>query len=96
MPLAGAGLSCWFYWLYINREDFDWGIYVNCAGKQIIEPGVPYPPQDHNPSYYFNSAMDMGRVLNEYQIHYITEGEGIYGAFRSWKFFSGCPDKKVG
>ena len=59
-----------------SQEDKDWGLFLNCAGKKEIKPGVVYPPRDHPSGYYFN--FDQGRILNEYQIHYITRGEGIY------------------
>jgi AraC-like DNA-binding protein len=63
---------------YVNpgQEDKDWGLFLNCAGKASISPGVVYPPKDHPSGYYFSYGM--GRVLNEYQINYITDGEGVY------------------
>lgn len=63
---------------YLNpgQEDKDWGLFLNCSGKASIGPGVVYPPNDHPSGYYFSYGI--GRVLDEYQINYITDGEGIY------------------
>ena len=57
-------------------DDKDWGLYLNVAGKTIIPPGTIYPSKSHPSGYYF--TWDIGRILHEYQIVYITDGEGIY------------------
>ncbi|MBN1131471.1 MAG: AraC family transcriptional regulator [Bacteroidales bacterium] len=59
-----------------GREDVRWGLYTNCAGKAVIPPGKVYPPAEHPSGYYF--TFKKGRILNEYQLNYITDGEGIY------------------
>jgi len=51
-------------------------LYLNCAGKASIGPGVVYPPPNHPSGYYF--TYEKGRILSEYQINYITEGAGMY------------------
>ena len=53
-------------------DDKDWGLYLNVAGKTIIPPGTIYPSKSHPSGYYF--TWDIGRILHEYQIVYITEG----------------------
>ncbi len=74
------------FFKYVNpgQEDREWGLYLNCTGKAVIRPGVTYPPSSHPSGYYF--TYEKGRVLEEYQVHYITEGEGVYenraGRFR--------------
>jgi AraC-like DNA-binding protein len=65
-----------FKYLTPGQEDIRWGLYLFCAGKAHIPPNTVYPPTEHPSGYYF--TWDHGRVLNEYQINYITEGEGIY------------------
>ncbi|MEN8158318.1 MAG: AraC family transcriptional regulator [Bacteroidota bacterium] len=65
-----------FKYLNPSQEDMDWGLYVNCVGKADIAPGSVYPPTEHPTGYYFK--YENGRVLNEYQINYITEGPGIF------------------
>ena len=60
-----------------GEEDKQWGIYLNAAGKTLIPPGLSsYPNTDHPSGYYF--TWDRGRILEEFQINYITKGSGIY------------------
>lgn len=58
--------------------DADWGLTVTTAGSQYVLPSEEYPPSKHPASYNFNPAK--GRVLNEYQIIYITEGSGYFSS----------------
>jgi AraC-like DNA-binding protein len=62
---------------YINAGplDKDWGLYLNVAGYARIAPLLEYPPRVHPSGYFF--TWEKGRVLQEYQINYITEGSGI-------------------
>lgn len=62
---------------YINAGplDKDWGLYLNVAGYARIAPLLEYPPKVHPSGYFF--TWEKGRVLQEYQINYITEGSGI-------------------
>ncbi|MCP4313089.1 MAG: AraC family transcriptional regulator [Bacteroidetes bacterium] len=66
------------FFKYINpgQEDKDWGLFLNCAGKASIKPGLIYPPTAHPSGYYF--TYENGRTLNEYQINYITDGAGVF------------------
>ena len=63
-------------YLAVNRNDLDWGIAVNSVGTQTVGPGDPYPPTGHPSRYLFTE--ERGRILNEYQILYITEGKGYF------------------
>jgi len=65
-----------FKYLTPGHEDINWGLYLHAAGKAHILPGTIYPPTAHPTGYYF--SYENGRILQEYQINYITEGEGIY------------------
>ncbi|MFO7671464.1 MAG: AraC family transcriptional regulator [Bacteroidales bacterium] len=66
-----------FKYLTPGEEDRQWGIFLNVAGKTRIPPNMPaYPNPDHPSDYYF--YWDKGRVLNEFQINYITKGSGVY------------------
>lgn len=62
---------------YINAGllDKEWGLYLNVAGYARIPPMLAYPPKVHPSGYFF--TWEKGRVLQEYQINYITEGSGI-------------------
>ena len=63
-------------YLIINEKDSIFGLYVNTVGSQNIKAGAPYPPRNH-PLGYFFSAQE-GRVLHEYQLVYITHGQGTF------------------
>ncbi len=63
-------------YLVINRNDLLWGLAVNSVGSQKIGPGDPYPPTGHPSRYLFTE--ERGRVLQEYQLLYITEGKGYF------------------
>ncbi|HKJ78925.1 MAG TPA: AraC family transcriptional regulator [Prolixibacteraceae bacterium] len=62
-------------YLTLSKEDIDWGIYLNSAGSLQIPPGSEYPPKRHPSGYYF--TWEQGRTLPEFQLNYITSGEGI-------------------
>lgn len=57
-----------------NYRDVLWGLSVCSVGYQNVHPGDRYPPAGHNKEYLFNP--DKGRTLQEYQLLYITGGEG--------------------
>ena len=59
-----------------TEEDELWGLCVTTVGHQIISKNDSYPPKDHPSDYYFN--VEKGRILNEYQLLYITSGNGIF------------------
>lgn len=59
-----------------SEEDELWGLTVTCVGHQKIARNEFYPPKNHPLGHCFN--VDEGRVLNEYQLHYITDGNGIF------------------
>lgn len=64
------------HYLVTSPIDMEWGLAVNSVGKQVINPGDPYPPSNHPSRYLF--SMERGRVLAEYQLVYLTEGEGRF------------------
>jgi len=63
-------------YLTVSDDDFQWGFYLKVAGYSVIKPGSPYPSIEHPSGYYFR--WEEGRILQEYQINYITAGEGIF------------------
>ena len=52
------------------------GLTVSTVGYEEIAPGDSYPTRGHADGYYFE--LSRGRRLNEYQLLYITEGEGTF------------------
>lgn len=64
-----------FKYLAHNIDDRNWGIYMTVFGSARVEPRSEYPPLGHPNGYHFN--WQNGRVLQEYQINYITDGEGM-------------------
>ena len=65
-----------FKYLTTSEEDIQWGINLSVAGSARIEPGTSYPPGKHPSEYTFN--WKTGRILQEYQLNYVTEGSGIF------------------
>jgi AraC-like DNA-binding protein len=63
-----------FKYLTNNPEDKSWGLYLTVAGSARVLPEADYPPAGHPTGYNFN--WKNGRILDEYQINYITEGGG--------------------
>ncbi len=65
------------YLTYSDR-DVQWQIYCTCVGYSRVPPGARYPfrPKQHPPGYFFKGKR--GRVLNEYQIIYISRGSGLF------------------
>ncbi|MFW5773666.1 MAG: AraC family transcriptional regulator [Tangfeifania sp.] len=62
-------------YLTSSREDKNWGIYLTSAGSLKILPETEYPSHTHPGGYFF--TWENGRILQEFQVNYITEGEGI-------------------
>jgi len=63
-------------YLIANEQDISWGLIVNTVGSQLIEPDVPYPSTNHPMRYLFST--NNGRILNEYQLVYISQGKGHF------------------
>lgn len=63
-------------YLVPNEQDRKWGLTISTVGYEEIAPGDPYPTRGHADGYYFN--VETGRELNEYQLLYIIEGEGVF------------------
>lgn len=74
----------YFKYLTCSEADINWGLYVNTIGKAVVKPNETYPKPGHPSGYNF--SWENGRVLQEFQINYITSGEGVIetpdGSFR--------------
>ncbi len=58
-----------------TAQDEKWGVVCTTVGYQNVKPHEPYPVDTHPSDYNFTNN---GRVLDEYQLVYITEGEGFF------------------
>lgn len=66
----------YFRYIPVRQRDVQWGLYVTGAGCTFIPPGDEYPPATHPELYQFR--WETGRTLPEYQVIYITKGEGLF------------------
>lgn len=66
-----------FYkYLPLSDEDEKWGLSILNSGCTRIAAHESYPYNQHPEHHYFN--WNSGRVLNEYQLIYITRGKGYF------------------
>ena len=65
-----------YKYLQISPRDKSWGLAVTTAGFQHVRPGDSYPLSLHPSGYTFQE--NGRRVLNEYQLYYITHGSGHF------------------
>lgn len=63
-------------YMLASERDALWGLTVSTVGYEEINPGDSYPTRGHADGYFFD--VNRGRELNEYQLLYITEGEGVF------------------
>lgn len=63
-------------YLVANERDALWGLTVSTVGYDELQPGEPYPTKGHAGGYYFD--INKGRTLDEYQMLYLVEGEGVF------------------
>jgi AraC-like DNA-binding protein len=69
-------MNNFFKYLPVSKEDESWGLTVLNAGCTRIEAACDYPYKNH-PSHH-NFSWKSWRRLEEYQIIYITTGQGIF------------------
>lgn len=69
-------MTNYYRYLPVSEEDEKWGLCVLNAGCSSISASDTYPHATHPQHHYFN--WNNGRVLHEYQVIYITKGEGIF------------------
>jgi len=68
--------SDFFKYLTPGDDDKRWGLYLTVAGRGIVRPNEVYPNPEHPSGYFF--TWEKGRILNEYQLVYITKGSGVF------------------
>ncbi len=63
-------------YLTMGSDDRNWGLVTTTVGMQSIAPNACYPAMQHPATY--DLKPHIGRVLDEYQLVYITEGCGFF------------------
>ncbi len=56
--------------------DIQWGMCVVDAGMNRVPPNATFPLDNHPSPYLF--TWEEGRILHEYQLVYLVEGEGFF------------------
>lgn len=62
----------WHRYLPISADMRRWPVYVIGCGFASVPAGHPYPPTQHPSDHHF--PWRRGRVLDEYQLVYLTRG----------------------
>ena len=65
-----------YQYLPISDRDAEWGMSITGAGHQTVDAFANYPPPHPN---MYSFSWERGRILNEMQLIYIVEGEGLVG-----------------
>jgi AraC-like DNA-binding protein len=71
-----VALRNYFIYLPDHRTRDPWDCVATSAGFTKVLPGSPYPPVRHPVDHHFSWAS--GRVLQAYQIIYVTAGRGYF------------------
>jgi len=69
-------LNYFYRYLPLSHEDRGRQLYVSAGGYSLIPPNMPYPPAKHPVDH--NLTWSRGRTLSEYQIVYVTRGQGEF------------------
>lgn len=66
------------YFVYLPERAADplWGCVTTSVGFARVAPGGSYPPHRHPVDHHF--TWSKGRVLQGYQIIFISEGQGVF------------------
>lgn len=67
----------------VSGEDVNWGIHILDCGSLFSPPGSKSLKTSHPNHYQMN--WEKGRTLQEYQLIYLIEGEGIFEGVSSGK-----------
>jgi AraC-like DNA-binding protein len=81
--LASPPMTNYFVYLPDRREQGPWECTATSVGHEHVLPGSPYPPRRHPVDHHF--TWENGRVLDAYQLVYITEGKGYFESAISHK-----------
>ena len=77
MTQNSAAQDLFLHYLPYSEEDEKLGMLCTTAGFARILPGAAYPPRENDHPAIFRPVA-LGRVLPEFQIVYISAGEGVF------------------
>lgn len=77
MIQANGSWDSFLHYLPYSEEDEKMGMLCTTAGSANVMPGMPYPPKKIDHPVMYRSVPE-GRILQEFQLIYITSGEGIF------------------
>jgi len=77
MAQNSAAKDLFLHYLPYSEEDEKLGMLCTTAGSTRVPPGVVYPPRKNDHPAIFRPVA-VGRVLPEFQIVYISAGEGVF------------------
>jgi AraC-like DNA-binding protein len=77
--MDGDTQKTFLHYLPYSEEDERFGIVCTTAGTNTVAPHTVYPPRKNEHPAVFRTVAE-GRVLNEFQIVYITKGTGTFQA----------------
>ncbi len=72
-----------YHYLPVNDDIMQWGMYLTGVGRGVIPSKDKYPPAGHPTLYAF--SYQRGRILPEFQMILITEGEGVFESKQTGK-----------
>jgi AraC-like DNA-binding protein len=79
----GGGWKDFIHYIPYSEEDEKLGMVCTTAGRTEISPCTLYPPRKSDHPAPYRSVAE-GRTLAEFQIVYITEGQGTFTALESF------------
>lgn len=65
-------------YITFHEKDDSWRLKVNTVGFESIPVHSAYPTSGHPQGYSFD--FDRGRVLQEFQVVYVTRGKGLFAS----------------
>ena len=73
---GGCLMKYFSRYLPLTEESRQQSLYILAGGHGVISPHTAYPPTNHPTDHLF--SWEQGRMLQEYQIVYISRGGGIF------------------
>lgn len=80
-PVPPSEAETFFRYTPVSDAERRWGLFPTTAGMSCCPPGAFYPPARHPQAYHF--SWNKGRTLWDFQLIYITRGEGTLETSRT-------------